>query len=190
MVSRGGVRESVGSRKLPCATVCSAYQLACVAIVRAIVWGAIAAVALACAALSIAGRWRMFGKAGLRGWFALVPVWSDLCAFRVAEAGRGLAVAWLASWLGGFLLSSAGMGIADQSASAGLGVPLSADILLTLSLACAAAACFLALIREFKLSKAFGHGIGMWLALVLVPPVGNMVLGFGPSERIPGEGGL
>ena len=47
---------------------------------------------------------------------------------------------------------------------------------------CAIIAVVLHIMQSYKLSKSFGHGIGMCLVLIILGPIGRIILGFGGSE--------
>ena len=49
---------------------------------------------------------------------------------------------------------------------------------------CGIIALVLHIIQSFKLSKVFGHGIGLGLVLLFLGPIGRLILGFGGSEYV------
>ena len=49
---------------------------------------------------------------------------------------------------------------------------------------CGIIALILHIVQSFKLSSAFGHGIGMGLVLIILGPIGRIILGFGGSEYV------
>lgn len=121
-------------------------------------------------ALLVIARWKMFQKAGEAGWKSIIPVYSTYISFKICW---GTAPFWalvaMAAFAGAFTGTIAP---ADYPA---LGV-------LVALLYCAIAA--VGLVMLYKTSLAFGHGIGMALALLFFPNVATLVLGFGSSRYV------
>ena len=121
-------------------------------------------------ALLVIARWKMFQKAGEAGWKSIIPVYSTYISFKICW---GTAPFWalvaMAAFAGAFTGTIAP---ADYPA---LGV-------LVALLYCAIAA--VGLVMLYKTSLAFGHGIGMALALLFFPNVATLVLGLGSSRYV------
>ncbi len=98
--------------------------------------------AIIVAVLLIVACWRIFEKAGEKGWKAIIPFYDMYIACKIA-LGNG--------WF--FLLFF---------------VPF-VDF-------------FFGIYFNYKLSKAFGHGIPFTIGLVLIPNLFTLILGFGKSE--------
>lgn len=117
-------------------------------------------------ALLVIARWKMFQKAGEAGWKSIIPVYSTYISFKICW---GTAPFWALIAMAAFAGTSAP---ADYPA---LGM-------LVALLYCAIAV--VGLVMLYKTSLAFGHGIGMALALLFFPNVATLVLGFGSSRYV------
>lgn len=109
--------------------------------------------------------WKMFQKAGEDGWKALIPVYNGYILYKISWKANVFWILAVATVLSQILLSRS------------IAMPL-ALIGMLLNIAAIVITC----IDSFKLSKAFGHGIGFGLGLIFLNPVFMMILGYGKSE--------
>lgn len=112
----------------------------------------------------------MFQKAGEAGWKSIIPVYSTYVSFKICW---GTAPFWalvaMATFAGAF---------------AGNGTPAGYPMLGVLVALLYCAIAVVGLVMLYKTSLAFGHGIGMALALLFFPNVATLVLGFGSSRYV------
>ena len=111
--------------------------------------------------LIVIGRWCLFRKAGKPGWHSLIPILSTCQEFSLGWSGW----AGLLSWL-----SPAG-------AVLFLLVKDHPNWSVLASCACAILFLVLWLVESFKLSKAFGKGVGVGILLFIFRSVGRFILG-------------
>ena len=113
--------------------------------------------------LMVLASWKILKKAGRPGWRALIPFWNVYELFAV-------------SWKGFYgLLMIVCFFVGLQC------VWLEYTALLILGWILLAAAAVLKLIGLYKLSRAFGHGVGFTFGLVFLNVIFMMILGFGKS---------
>lgn len=110
----------------------------------------------------IAG-WKMFTKAGEKGWKSLIPIYSDYIRFKISWSGG-------AFWL--YALASAAQYI----------IPLFAEAPPAVFSLIALAAIVIKFMQTMKLSQAFGHGILFGIGLWVLEPLFIAILAFGRSE--------
>lgn len=113
----------------------------------------------------MAASWKMFQKAGEAGWKALIPVYNGYILYKIS---------WKANI---FWILAAATVLSQTLLSPSMAMPL-ALIGMLLNVVAIVIAC----IESFKLSKAFGHGVGFGLGLIFLNPVFMMILGYGKSE--------
>ena len=101
-------------------------------------------------------NWFVFKKIGKKGWESLIPFHSTFVLYESV----GLCPAWLLLILYGGIIPIIG----------GIAVFI--------------AAIALAIIYKIKLSKAFGHGAGFAVGLILLPVVFYPILAFGSSKYV------
>ena len=116
--------------------------------------------------LSAVGYFKMFKKAGQRGWFAFVPVLRDYALFKMAWTLKAFVVCVVL--LGAFQITSE-----MEGTLVGL----------------VAAVCGIAwLVVHIKLlnrvAKSFGKGTVWVLLLLFVPFIATLILGFGSAEYL------
>lgn len=114
--------------------------------------------------LTAAGYCKMFGKAGVSGWKAFIPLYNDYEKFKLAWNPRMFFV-YLALSLVLMVVC-----IVDTTAA----------YLFSLPVLIAAAVIFVK--QELKMAKSFGKGVGTGLLLMFVPFIAAPVLGFGKAE--------
>ena len=116
--------------------------------------------------LQIVADWKIFSKADRPGWMSIIPILNTYVEYDICWSGLyGLL----------FMVTS----IVASVMSSGEGAPVWKSIIVCI---CGIIAVVLHIVQSFKLSKSFGHGIGMCLVLIILGPIGRIILGFGGSE--------
>lgn len=117
--------------------------------------------------LQIIANWNIFTKAGEAGWKSLIPIYGDYISYKIA---------WQTSyfWLS-FILGI----VASYVSSANLNESMFLTVIATLLRIVIAV---INIIYCIKLSKAFGHGIGFAIGLILLQPIFLLILGFGSDQ--------
>ena len=118
--------------------------------------------------LFVIGRWRLFIKAGKPGWHSIIPFLStyeeySLCWNGVTGILAGICLAGI------FIFSF-------------ITTRVQADWAVLATSAIGIVYLVLTLIENFKLSKAFGKGIGFGIVLIIFKAIGRLILGFGKAE--------
>lgn len=114
--------------------------------------------------LQIIANWNIFTKAGEAGWKSLIPIYGDYVSYKIA---------WQTSyfWLS-FILGI----VASYVSSANLNESIFLTVIATLLRIVIAV---INIMYCIKLSRAFGHGIGFAIGLILLQPIFLLILGFG-----------
>ena len=123
--------------------------------------------------LLVIAWWKLFTKAGEKGWKAIIPFYNFYTQCKLTWAPKffwiiiGLAV--LSGILGAVMQNMTGTG---------------AVIVNLVSLAASIAIIVLSIISEYKLAKAYGHGGGYTVGLVFLNFIFMLILGFGKSKYV------
>ena len=114
--------------------------------------------------LQIIANWNIFTKAGEAGWKSLIPIYGDYVSYKIAWQTSYF---WLSFILGivASYISSANL---NESMFLALIVTLLRIVLVVINI-----------MYCIKLSRAFGHGIGFAIGLILLQPIFLLILGFG-----------
>lgn len=117
--------------------------------------------------LQIIANWNIFNKAGEAGWKSLIPIYGDYVSYKIA---------WQTSyfWLS-FILGI----VASYVSSANLNESIFLTVIATLLRIVIAV---INIMYCIKLSRAFGHGIGFAIGLILLQPIFLLILGFGSDQ--------
>ncbi len=139
-----------------------------------------------CILLIIAG-WKIFEKAGEKGWKVLIPIYNCFILFKICGIEK-----WFWPMIGATFLASVLMGIdmpptiTEPSGINGIehitldlnghniyivGMIISSIVAIATDIAVAV-----------KLSKAFGKGFGYTLGLIFLPNIFTLILGFGSAK--------
>ncbi len=116
--------------------------------------GIIAIIIIALLILQIIGMWKVFTKAGEKGWKAIIPFYNMAILYKISGMSPYLVFVYL-----------------------GLLVPF-------VNIIVAAAIGVMSLYQVINLSKAFNKSTGFTVAIILVPFIAYLMLGFGKSEYI------
>lgn len=117
----------------------------------------------------VIANWRIFTKAGEKGWKTLIPVYNQYTQFKLT---------WKAYMVIPVVVLGLLAGLAQLDA-----LKNNTTIAVIGGLA-GTAGTVLWIIGQCKLAKSFNKGGGFALGLVLIPPIFQMILGFGKAEYI------
>ena len=117
--------------------------------------------------LQIIANWNIFTKAGEAGWKSLIPIYGDYVSYKIA---------WQTSyfWLS-FILGI----VASYVSSVNLNESIFLTVIATLLRIVIAV---INIMYCIKLSRAFGHGIGFAIGLILLQPIFLLILGFSSDQ--------
>jgi hypothetical protein len=116
--------------------------------------------------VSAIGYFKMLQKAGLRGWFAFIPILRDYALFRMSWTMKAFIVNVVL--LGAFQLTNDAEGILKSIVALVSGI---AVIVVQAKLV-------------KRIAQAFGKGKGWAAFLFFVPFVASLILGFGSAEYL------
>ena len=117
--------------------------------------------------LQIVAQWMLFVKAGEPGWKSLIPVYNYYTLFKITWSGGAFLLLAVLSVVSALLLRNT-----DSSWALWLGRAFSAVVSL------------MSIIETWKVSRAYGHGIGYFLGLIFLEPIFVMILGLGSSRYV------
>lgn len=120
--------------------------------------------------ITVIAYWQIFKKAGEKGWKSLIPVYNSYIMYKISWK---TSMFWIEIALG--VLYSILYGISYSSGSAVLSV---------LAYIVYIAVIVIGIMVLHKLSKAFGHGVGFTVGLVLLSPIFILILAFGSSQYV------
>lgn len=128
--------------------------------------GVLAIPVVVCFVLSIVGQWKIFTKAGIAGWKAIVPFYKQYNLFKMSWSVKFF---WL--WMAAAIVSSALHGSDNTTMVV---------VYTVFAIICG----IMELMMNFRLAKAFGKGVGFGVLLWALPFVGTLILGFGSAEYV------
>lgn len=137
--------------------------------------GTAALIGLALYVLLVIAQWKIFTKAGEKGWKSLIPIYNVYTQFKFTWNTKAFWQIILFSVVSG-LLSGLSSGFSDQ--------PLLMLILGLVSLALMIVVMVMSIQALHKLSKSFGHGAGYTLGLIFLPNIFMLILGFGSDQYL------
>lgn len=122
------------------------------------------------AVLYIVANWRIFTKAGERGWKSLIPIYNLHVQYRIAWKTSYF---WLSVALSlvGFMVWL--FAINDGNA-----------LVAFIAFVIVIVASVIGLVFNYKMAKAFGHGLLFTIGLVLLQPIFLLILAFDGSKYI------
>ncbi len=128
--------------------------------------------------LTLIAYWRIFTKAGVAGWKAIIPYYSGYVMFKIAWK---TSVFWwnlLVSVLLACVITAV-MTVGSTGAYTVMGVPVILGFLLASVLGIIN--FMISIMYNIKLSKAFGHGGGFAVGLIFLNVIFILILGLGDS---------
>lgn len=131
--------------------------------------GAIVCIGLIWYAFLVVAGWKIFGKFGEPGWKAIIPIYNEYIRYK---ATWNVKMFWIDLVLTVLL-------VAEVNVESDTAVGMAYIILCWIALI---GLIILKIIKDFNLSRAFGHGTGFAAGLFFLSPIFRLVLGFGGSE--------
>ena len=116
--------------------------------------------------ISAIGYFKMFKKAGQRGWFAFIPLLRDFAMFKMAWTGKAFVINTV-------LLAVFRLCGESESFLAGLAAAIAGIAMIVMQVK-----------LLLRVAKSFGKGTGWALLLFFVPFVATLILGFGKAEYL------
>ena len=137
----------------------------------AIIVTAMLAISAICALIHLVCRWRIFTKAGEKGWKALIPFYNTYTEFAITWTGKQGILMMIALAVSNYLYTAFA---AEHTL-----IYLLAGIL-------GVYGGVLGLIQTHKLSQSFGHKFGFTLGLFFLNPIFMLMLAFGKKSQYVG----
>ena len=132
--------------------------------------------------LNIIAMWKIFRKAGERGWKILIPIYNLYILFKIVWSKKAFWSYFTLTIITSILSSILSVVINREISDTLYYILLVVGGVIGLIL------LIMSLMVYFKLSKSFGHGFGFFLGLVFLEYIFILILGFGGSKYI-GPGG-
>lgn len=116
--------------------------------------------------LLVIAWWKLFTKAGEKGWKAIIPIYNFYVQCKLTWAPKFfwiILILTLVSWI---------VSAIPAIAAVGIWVSIIIGIIVIV----------LTIISEYRLAKAYGHGGGYTVGLIFLNFIFMLILGFGKSE--------
>ena len=140
--------------------------------------------AIAVLVVTIAGKWKMFVKAGEPGWKAIIPLYNDYISFRVFWGDERVFATYLVLVITILMVEGLFMPVAEGTAS-----EVAVIILMMLLLVAAIAECVICAKLCMRTARSFGKGEGFATGLFFLNVIFCLILGFGDARYLGPNGG-
>ena len=139
--------------------------------------------------LLIVARWRIFTKAGEKGWKALIPIYTDYTMYKISWETKYFLVQLIpqiAMWIIMPILMTLLqiVSIQGELETLAVGTLMGIIVLYVLMIIIAQISALASIIQRYNLSRSFGHGFAFTVGLVMLEPIFMLILGFGSSQYI------
>lgn len=134
-------------------------------------FGVYLVIALVIAVLEIVAWWKIFSKAGEKGWKSIIPFYNGYIQYKIVWDTKFFWIALLLPIVMTLLNVICG-------AVGGLLVWVSSLVTVVGSVALAV----ISIMLLYRLSQAFGHGVGFTLGLLFLQPIFILILGLGGDQ--------
>ena len=126
--------------------------------------------------LLIIAEWKIFTKAGEKGWKSLIPIYNMVVFFRII----GISPWWvLVTFVLAFIPALTG----TITTSGNNTVINTNNVIGNISLiALIFVSIFIGIYSSYRLAKSFDKGIGYTIGLILLPEIFYLILGFGSAK--------
>ena len=144
-------------------------------------FGVIAVAGIACAIIMLIATWKIFTKAGEKGWKVLIPFYNAYIAFKISGFKSGfwtLLATEIAVFVAIFIAAATG----DATVVNGQVTEFHNAIYPIITIVAAIIEIVIGVVGCYKLAKAFKRGIGTTLGLIFLPFIFTLILAFGSAK--------
>ena len=144
--------------------------------------GTIIVASIAVAILMIVAMWKLFTKAGEKGWKSLIPIYDIYILFKISGAKSwfwGLVVAEIIVFVDTIVATNNGGVVTDANGNVTEIKDISFAIVVA-AMAIFELICYIVLCA--KLAKAFKRGAGTAIGLFFLPNIFTLILAFGSAK--------
>ncbi len=121
-------------------------------------------ITIVCCVLLVIANWKIFTKAGEAGWKAIIPFYNAWVEYKFTWNPNMFFVALVLAII------------------VGLGQAIANPVFAVIALLASIGAMVFSIVENYKLSKAFGHGVGFTIGLIFLSFIFRLILGFGSSQ--------
>ena len=144
--------------------------------------GVTAVLAIALGVLLIVAMWKIFTKAGEKGWKSLIPIYDIYILFKISGYKSGFWALFVAYILA-FVVTFIGVGTnAIVTDANGNITAITNPVFSVIPVIAAIVELVIGIVLCAKLSKAFKRGLGTTLGLIFLPNIFTLILGFGSAK--------
>ncbi|MEE0888469.1 MAG: DUF5684 domain-containing protein [Candidatus Saccharimonadaceae bacterium] len=147
------------------------------------IFATFAIIALFFYVLLVIAEWKIFEKAGEKGWKAIIPIYNVYIMFKIVNMTSwfwwSIAVSICASLT--FTLNGFNPYNMTTEQIANYNFLTNPAVLIVTVVSCIID-IYIAITYAYRTSKVFGHGIGYTFGLLLLPNIFLLILGFGSSK--------
>ena len=129
--------------------------------------------------LFLIGGWRIFEKAGEKGWKIFIPIYSSYIFYKIVKMEKWFWILIITSMVVSVICSSLGFDTNNASNNNLEGNNLIAFIIYVVF---GIFTLVVDIYYSIRTSKAFGHGVLFAIGLILFQPLFMMILGLGESK--------
>ena len=145
-------------------------------------FGTLIVAGIAVAIISIIAMWKIFTKAGEKGWKSLIPIYDIYILFKISGAKSwfwGLVVAEIIVFVDTIIATKNGGVVTDANGNVTEIKDISFAIVVA-AMAIFELICYIVLCA--KLAKAFKRGAGTAIGLFFLPNIFTLILAFGSAK--------
>ena len=128
--------------------------------------------------LVIAG-WKVFEKAGEKGWKSLIPIYNTYIFYKIVAMEKWFWILLIVSFVISLITSLMGQGTTVDTINVSTGTGVFAAFL---TFCMSIFAIVVSVFYSIRTAKAFGHGTGFAVGLILLQGIFLMILGFDKSK--------
>ena len=129
--------------------------------------------------LQVIAGWKVFTKAGEKGWKALIPIYNTYIFFKISGMKKWFWLLLGLAFLTGIISGLTGFDSENVQNNTYAGANLFGAIVYCVM---GIFATIIAIWYCVRLSKVFGHGVLFALGLIFLSPIFLLILGFGSSK--------
>lgn len=133
--------------------------------------------------LLIVAWWKIFEKAGEKGWKAIIPIYNIYIMFKIVNMKNWFWWSIIVSFCTSLTCALNGFNpnAMTEAQLASYNYAANPAVIIALIILCVVE-IYIAIVYAYRTSKVFGHGIGYTIGLLFLSNIFLLILGFGKSK--------
>ena len=131
--------------------------------------------------LVVIAWWKIFVKAGEKGWKAIIPIYNMYIMYKIVKMELWFWISLCVGIVAGIVFTASGLYTSTGEIDPTFNFGANPGVIITILIS-AIVSIYTGILYAWRMAKAFGHGVGYTIGLIFLPYIFLLILGFGHDK--------